>query len=405
MRTSNTAQLLNVSAQPTSHLAEDDSASRKPMRLINVIDEIYGGKEVFFRYVRTVADLMSDPKFLTLDNKVEDALEFLEKNHCHHVPVVDTEGDEIELVGIVSQRDLARRLSPGVRTPAQTDHDLEVLKHSLSMAVSRNPCTVEEGTPILEAINLMVSKKFDCLPVTRGEGPLPTPVGILTSTDIIRCFVRLQLLRKARSSKPKLARVIDLVTGQGAGQPTEFLVDSLFAKVSDIMSAPVIVVKPTDDLRKAMELMQEHSIRHLPVVDEKRVLKGITSDRDILAHLPPRLSDRDFLENARLRPGGGDESNSRTALFHIDPHDKKTAETLALKIANAMSAKPVTVNPLTPVSEVAELFLNKRFGCVPVVDPTQSEVVGIVTQNNFLCAITALARLVFPTLDLDTSQR
>ena len=56
------------------------------------------------------------------------------------------------------------------------------------------------------------------------------------------------------------------------------------------MTAQVIVVNPRTKARECMALMTERNIRHLPVVDEGRVL-GMISIRDIVSDI---IADQDF---------------------------------------------------------------------------------------------------------------
>lgn len=52
-------------------------------------------------------------------------------------------------------------------------------------------------------------------------------------------------------------------------------------KIKSYMTCPVITVHRDDSLLSAYRLMFENKIRHLPVVDDNGVLKGILSDHDI----------------------------------------------------------------------------------------------------------------------------
>ena len=61
-------------------------------------------------------------------------------------------------------------------------------------------------------------------------------------------------------------------------------------RVEEIMTANVIVVNPRTKTRECMELMTEKNIRHLPVVDEWRVI-GMVSIRDIVSDI---IADQDF---------------------------------------------------------------------------------------------------------------
>jgi CBS domain-containing protein len=61
-------------------------------------------------------------------------------------------------------------------------------------------------------------------------------------------------------------------------------------RVEEIMTANVIVVTPRTRTRECMQLMSEKNIRHLPVVDEGRVV-GMVSIRDIVSDI---IADQDF---------------------------------------------------------------------------------------------------------------
>lgn len=61
-------------------------------------------------------------------------------------------------------------------------------------------------------------------------------------------------------------------------------------RVEEIMTANVVVVSPRTRARECMTLMTEKNIRHLPVVDEGRVI-GMVSIRDIVSDI---IADQDF---------------------------------------------------------------------------------------------------------------
>ena len=61
-------------------------------------------------------------------------------------------------------------------------------------------------------------------------------------------------------------------------------------RVEEVMTAHVIVVNPRTRTRECMQLMSEKNIRHLPVVDDGRVI-GMVSIRDIVSDI---IADQDF---------------------------------------------------------------------------------------------------------------
>ncbi|HEX3098721.1 MAG TPA: CBS domain-containing protein [Usitatibacter sp.] len=61
-------------------------------------------------------------------------------------------------------------------------------------------------------------------------------------------------------------------------------------RVEDIMTANVVCVTPRTSARECMSLMTDKQIRHLPVVDDSRVI-GMVSIRDIVGDI---IADQDF---------------------------------------------------------------------------------------------------------------
>ena len=54
--------------------------------------------------------------------------------------------------------------------------------------------------------------------------------------------------------------------------------------VSMIMSSPVVCVGPHDSIAECMQIMTEKHIRHLPVIDNERVI-GVVSIGDLVKEL------------------------------------------------------------------------------------------------------------------------
>ncbi len=66
---------------------------------------------------------------------------------------------------------------------------------------------------------------------------------------------------------------------------------SLGRTVESVMSADVTTCRPTDVVPRLMELMTEHRIRHLPVVDDAGNLCGIISIGDVVKTRLSELED------------------------------------------------------------------------------------------------------------------
>jgi CBS domain-containing protein len=86
-----------------------------------------------------------------------------------HIPIVD---DRNHLVGVISNRDLLLALNKR-----------KGKKIVMSEVMSRDVVTVSEDTSAEEAVDILIEKKFGCLPVTGDDGQL---VGLITETDFLR---------------------------------------------------------------------------------------------------------------------------------------------------------------------------------------------------------------------------
>jgi CBS domain-containing protein len=106
--------------------------------------------------------------------------------------------------------------------------------------------SVDADEPVLGAIQMMADRHVGALPVTRG-GEL---VGVISERDYARKVI---LLGRSSAETP----------------------------VWQIMSSPVVTVTPEDDVRQCMQVMTEKRIRHLPVVQDGRMV-GMISIGDLV---------------------------------------------------------------------------------------------------------------------------
>ncbi len=130
-------------------------------------------------------------------------------------------------------------------------------------------------------------------------------------------------------------------------------------QVSRWMSRELKTVGPKAPLVDAFEQMREHRIRHLPVV-EGRKLVGILSDRDVREFYPQR---------EHLRSG--------QSVF-----SERLMTTL---VSEVMAKNPITVHSGTRLREVAETLCREKIGALPVLDGQR--LVGIITAEDVLWAL------------------
>ena len=127
-------------------------------------------------------------------------------------------------------------------------------------------------------------------------------------------------------------------------------------RVCDVMTQEVTTLKRNDQLSLANDIMQLGRVRHLPVLEDDGRLAGILSQRDLfrgaLAH----------------------------ALGYGQHAQRKMLDSLLVK--EVMSGDVITTGPDTPLVEAARVLLERKIGCLPVVEGGQ--LVGILTEADFV---------------------
>lgn len=126
--------------------------------------------------------------------------------------------------------------------------------------------------------------------------------------------------------------------------------------VRDIMTAPVVAVGNTDNLKVVEEVMEWKHIRHLPVVNEDGELVGLLTHRDLLRVCVSSIADISRKEQDALLRG--------------------------IPAEQIMTSGVLTVSPETDVRSAASLMLERKIGCLPVVDGRK--LVGILTEADFV---------------------
>ena len=125
---------------------------------------------------------------LTPDDKVDKLFFLFNFENIRHVPVVSAKG---ELLGIISDRDLKKVLGTPKRQMERPDGTKFTLSsRKVQTIMRRQPYTIGPEANAADAAALMAKRKIGALPVV-SKGKL---VGIITSTDILRAFVKLSNL-------------------------------------------------------------------------------------------------------------------------------------------------------------------------------------------------------------------
>ena len=115
--------------------------------------------------------------------------------------------------------------------------------------------------------------------------------------------------------------------------------------IEEVMTRDVITVDPATPIHKTAQLMVEHGVSGLPVVNDDGRLVGIVSERDLGEH-------RGHLEHT--------------------------------KVNGVMTELPVTVTPATTLEEAAQILLERQIGALPVL--VDGRLVGIITTSDIVKA-------------------
>jgi acetoin utilization protein AcuB len=367
----------------TTAAVEKPPEQTESLRLVDLLNCVNSGHEVYFKHVRTAGDLMTTTVHkLNLDHKVKDAAQLMQEHGYHHAPVVDAESGEETMVGMISSRDVARQLSAGLGTAGEGETDQRMMESSLSSIMTRKPMTVAPDTSLWEVVGTMIEKKVDCLPVVRDGKTL---TGILTVTDVSRILLHIEQLQKM-SDHPerRRARLIDFESGRRSAD-SKMIVSTHLQAVGDVMSEKPTTVLPDAPLSEAINLMKRHRFRHLPVADASRTLLGLLSDVDVLHALPPA--------GERGPERGEGPPGFRDRLFAVDAADA----TLKSPVRLAMTP----LNKLTPVgrgdrlTDTQRAMVQGRLSAVLVMDdPKKPRADGILTMTDFLRAVRVLCQVL-----------
>ena len=130
-------------------------------------------------------------------------------------------------------------------------------------------------------------------------------------------------------------------------------------RVRDLMTRSVKTLGQNDKLSAADAVMKTERIRHLPVIDENGRLAGIVSQRDL------------FL-SALVRALG----------FGSATHDRML-NTLLVK--EVMAENVVTTTPETLVTDAAGVMVDRKIGCLPVIEG--QALIGILSESDIVSAV------------------
>ncbi len=133
---------------------------------------------------------------------------------------------------------------------------------------------------------------------------------------------------------------------------------ALVGFVSQFMQREVVTLQRSDRLDLADDIMSLGRIRHLPVLEDERLV-GIVSQRDLLAA-------------------------SLSTSFDFEPSNRR-AFIRSIDVEEVMTEEVETTTPGTRADEAGRRMLELQVGCLPVLDE-EGTLVGLLSETDLLRA-------------------
>ncbi len=147
-------------------------------------------------------------------------------------------------------------------------------------------------------------------------------------------------------------------------------------QAQDVMTKQVVTVEPGTPLEAVAQLMVDHRINGMPVVEPSGRLVGMITDGDLyrraeLSTEPHRFNWLELFQSGRSEAKDFVMTHGRTA-------------------RDVMTLDVYAVAPDTSLQQIADLLSDRRIRRVPVV--ADERLVGIVSRANLVQAFAALSR-------------
>lgn len=126
--------------------------------------------------------------------------------------------------------------------------------------------------------------------------------------------------------------------------------------IGDIMTVNVYSLSQQATMADAHDIMNEKSVRHIPIVQDG-LFQGVITQKAILAKV----------------------------MFLLDKYGVNALKRRekSISVSELVDQDVITANKNMPLVQAAEFFLTNRHGCLPVVDD-EGQLLGIVTSSDFV---------------------
>lgn len=139
--------------------------------------------------------------------------------------------------------------------------------------------------------------------------------------------------------------------------------------VQEVMTFPVLTIKPTALIADAAQMMLDHRISGLPVVDADAGLVGVVSEGDFLRRRELKTEDPapSWWKEFFMRTG-------KAAEDYVRAHGRT--------VADIMSRDPITISQNAKLADAVDLMERRRIKRLPVIE--DDKLIGILARSDLM---------------------
>jgi CBS domain-containing protein len=223
------------------------------------------------RQQKNARDVMTpNPLSISSDTTIPEAVELMMQRNIKRLPVIDGAGKP---VGVISRVDVLRAFAEPLTVESPRPGPQPEKSATVQEIMMTNVPSVHVGASLAEIIDLLVSNVQRRVVVVDADYRV---VGIVTDGDLIK-----------RATPTERSGILHSLGLHRLARPNDaFELDKRTA--AQVMTQPVLTVTPDTSLVDALNLLLEHGIKRLPVVDGAGRLVGLVGRGGILQALGAR---------------------------------------------------------------------------------------------------------------------
>ena len=147
--------------------------------------------------------------------------------------------------------------------------------------------------------------------------------------------------------------------------------------VRDVMETDVPAVYPSDPVERVLEVLREHELPGVPVINEGGRCVGIITEEDLVL----RGENEDLHLPHYFQLFGGIVFLERLSHF-----EERLRKAVAATAEDLMTPDPITIEPDATAEQAARIIAQRKHNRLPVIE--HGRLVGVVTRLDVLEALT-----------------